>query len=121
VAWQFEKKGYIALQGDNLDFDEVFMVAADAGADDVVNADGTVEVYTPREQFAAVEDALTSAGYEVDESELRWEAKNETQLPTEKAIQNMRLIDNLEELDDVESVASNLMITDEVAAAFETA
>lgn len=121
VAWQFEKKGYIALQGDSLDFDEVFMVAADAGADDVVNAEGTVEVYTPREQFAAVEDALTKAGYEIDEAELRWEAKNETELPTEKAVQNMRLIDNLEELDDVEAVASNLMITDEVAAAFETA
>jgi YebC/PmpR family DNA-binding regulatory protein len=121
VAWQFEKKGYIVLQGENLDFDEVFMVAADAGADDVVNADGTVEVYTPREQLAAVEEALTSAGYQVDEFELRWEAKTETQLPTEKAIQNMRLIDNLEELDDVQSVASNLMITDEVAAAFETA
>src|SRR5262249_31061670 len=55
VAWQFEQKGYIELEGENLDFDEVFMVAAEAGADDVVDEDGTVVVYTPRDQYGAVE------------------------------------------------------------------
>ena len=47
VLWQFEQKGYIELAGEGLDFDEVFMVAAEAGADDVVNEDGTIVVYTP--------------------------------------------------------------------------
>lgn len=121
VSWQFEQKGYIALTGDNLDFDEVFMVAAEAGADDVVTEDDVVAVYTPRELFAAVEGALTGAGYEVEDSELRWEAKNETALPVDKAMQNMRLMSDLEDLDDVRSVASNLQITDEVIEAFETA
>lgn len=121
VAWQFAQKGYILLKGEDNDFEEVFMVAAEAGADDVTNEDGTVEVYTPREMFGAVEQALTEAEYEIDESELRWIAQNETELPVEKAMQNMRLLDSLEELDDVQSVSSNLMITDEVAAAFETA
>lgn len=121
VAWQFEQKGYIELAGEGLDFDEVFMVAADAGADDVVDEDGTIVVYTPRDLFGAVEQALTEASYEVAESELRWVAKNETEVGVEKAIQNMRLMNDLEELDDVQSVASNLLITDEALSAFETA
>jgi YebC/PmpR family DNA-binding regulatory protein len=121
VGWQFEKKGVITLTGSNLDFDSVFMTAAEAGADDVANEDGTITVYTPREQFSAVEVALTNAGYAVEDSELRWEPKNTADIDTEKAIQNMKLMENLEELDDVQSVACNLNITDEVLTALETA
>ncbi|PJF27115.1 MAG: YebC/PmpR family DNA-binding transcriptional regulator [Phototrophicales bacterium] len=121
VAWQFEQKGAIVLAGENLDFDEVFMVAAEAGADDVTNDDGTITVFTPREQFAAVEAALTAAGYTVEESELRWIAKNETEVPIEMAVANMKLMNDIEELDDVQGVASNLAISDDVIAAFETA
>lgn len=120
VAWQFEQKGVIELKGDNLDFDEVFMVAAEAGADDVVDEDGVITVYTPRELFTHVESALTDAGYKVEESQIRWQAKNEAEVPIDKALQNMRLMGELEELDDVQSVASNLAMTDEVVAAFET-
>jgi YebC/PmpR family DNA-binding regulatory protein len=120
VGWQFEQKGYITLNG-NPDFDEVFMVAAEAGADDVANEDGVITVYTPREMFGAVETALTEAGYDVDEAMLKWEANNETEVSLEKAIQNMKLMSDLEELDDVQSVSSNLLMTDEVIAAFETA
>lgn len=121
VMWQFEQIGFITLIGDNLDFDEVFMVAAEAGANDVTNEDGTVTVYTPRELFGAVEDALRKAGYEIDEAELRWEAKNLADVPVDKAVQNMKLMSDLEELDDIQAVASNLNITDDVVAAFETA
>lgn len=121
VSWQFEQKGYIELAGEDLDFDEVFMVAAEAGAEDVVNEDGTVVVYTPREMFGAVEQALSEGGYDVADSELRWVAKNETEVSVEKAMQNLRLMNELEELDDVQSVASNLLITDEALEAFETA
>jgi YebC/PmpR family DNA-binding regulatory protein len=120
VGWQFEKKGHITLKGESLDFDTVFMIAAEAGADDVVDEDGTIIVYTPREMLAAVENAL-AAQYEIEEAELRWEPKNAIDVPLDKAIQNMRLMEQLEELDDVQSVASNLSITDEVIAALETA
>lgn len=121
VAWQFEMKGVIVLDDTGLDFDTVFMTAAEAGADDVINDDGVITVYTPRELFAAVETALNSTGYTVAESQLRWEAKNTTEIGVEKAVQNMRLLEALEELDDVQSVASNLSITDDVIAALETA
>jgi YebC/PmpR family DNA-binding regulatory protein len=119
VSWQFEKKGYLVLEGNNLDFEEVFMVAAEAGADDVIDEDGSIAVYTPRELFAAVEDALTEAGFDIEDAELRWEANNETDVPLEKALQNMRMQENLEELDDVQTVSSNLLITDELVTAFE--
>jgi YebC/PmpR family DNA-binding regulatory protein len=121
VGWQFDKKGYIALEGDNLNFDDVFMVAAEAGADDVIDEEGTIVVYTPRDMLAAVEHALSNAGYHIAEAELRWEAKNETELALEKSVQNMKLLEQLEELDDVQHVASNLLITDQVIAALETA
>ena len=119
VAWQFDQKGYITLKGDDIDFDEVFMTAADAGAEDVVDEDGIVTVYTPREAFGAVEQAITESGLEVDESELRWFPQNELTVDQDKAVQNLRLMERLEELDDVQNVSSNLEITDDIAAAFE--
>lgn len=121
VAWQFDQKGYLTLTGSNLDFEEVFMVAAEAGADDVVDEEGVLTVYTPREAFAAVESALSAAGYDIDEAELRWFAKNEAQVSTSASIQNMRIMEKFEEMEDVQSVASNLAITDDVLTAFESA
>ena len=121
VTLQFERKGYIVVSAEGADFEEVFMVAAEAGADDVVNEEDAFAVYTPREMFGAVEQALTDAGYNVTEAELRWEATNETELASDKAMQNMRLQERLEDLDDVQSVASNLLITEELAVAFEAA
>jgi YebC/PmpR family DNA-binding regulatory protein len=121
VSWQFEKKGRIVLKGENLDFDTVFMTAAEAGADDVVDEDGIIAVVTPRDMLAAVEKSLTDAGYQIDEAELHWEAKNEAEIGVDKALQNIRLLEDFEELDDVQSVASNLMVTDAVIAALDTA
>jgi len=117
VIWQFDQKGFITLKGD-VDFDDLFMEAAEAGADDVVDEDGVIAVYTARDNFAAVEGALSAAGYEFDDCELRWFPQNEVQVPTGKALQNMRLMEQLEEADDVQTVASNLNITDELLAAF---
>lgn len=121
VQWQFDQKGYIVLKSDDVDFEEVFMIAAEAGADDVIEEEGIVAIYTPRELLNAVAQTLIQAGYTVEESELRWEPQNETELPVDKAIRNMKLLDHLEELDDVQSVSSNLTITDEIVAAFENA
>lgn len=121
VAWQFTQKGYIKVKGDGVDFDELFLAAADAGADDVIDEEGSFGVDTPREMLAAVEQALTEAGYSVEESELYWKPNNEAELPVEKAVANMKLHELLEELDDVQSVASNLQVNDAVMAALETA
>ena len=78
-------------------------------------------IYTPREMFGAVEQAVVDAGYDIDDSELRWEPQNETEQPVSTALRNMKILDMLEELDDVQSVSSNLNITDELMSALETA
>ncbi len=119
VMWQFDQKGYLTIR-DGADFDEVFMEAAEAGAEDVVDEDGVIAVYTARDDFGAVEQALTEAGYELEDCELRWFPQNEVEVPTGKALQNMRLMEQLEEADDVQTVSTNLNITDEVLAAFGT-
>ncbi len=119
VSWQFDMKGFILLNDDRLDFEEVFMVAAEAGADDVTQDEGRIIVYTPRELFGVVTQALESSDYKIEESELRWEPKNETQVSNEIALKNLKLTEKLEELDDVQSVSSNLMLTDDVISAFE--
>lgn len=121
VAWQFERKGYIEVQADGVDSDELFMIAADAGADDVVPGEETIEVFTPREAMTAVETKLVEGGYKVSDSALTWVAKNELDLDANQGVQVMGLIEKLEELDDVQSVASTLHITDEIANAYETA
>ncbi len=120
VLWQFDQKGFIQLKGEGLDFEEVFMIAAEAGADDVVQEEGIIIVYTPRELFAAVEQALTEAGLAIEESGLRWIPQNEQEVSADAALKNMKLMERLEELDDVQSVSSNLAITDEAIAAFES-
>jgi YebC/PmpR family DNA-binding regulatory protein len=120
VTWQFEQKGYIILKGE-ADFDEVFMTAAEAGAEDVVDEDGQIVIYTPRDEYGSVDQALSEAGYETEESELRWFANNELELPKSKALKNLRLQELLEELDDVQSVSSNLAMTDDILTAYETA
>ncbi|MCL4252924.1 MAG: YebC/PmpR family DNA-binding transcriptional regulator [Anaerolineae bacterium] len=121
VSWQFTMKGYITVPALGKDFEEIFMVAAEAGADDVTEEDGYFIIYTPREKFGAVMQALAEANYETDEAELQWKPQNETQVANDKAIANLKLVEALEELDDVQSVATNLMITDEIAMAYETA
>jgi YebC/PmpR family DNA-binding regulatory protein len=121
VTWQFSQKGVITLVGDALNYDEVFMVAADAGADDVVAEEGSLTVYTPREAFGAVEQALTEAGYQPEEAALRWIANSETDVDVATGLKNMRIMERLEELDDVQNVASNMALSADILEAFESA
>lgn len=121
VGWQFEQKGNISLNANGVDFDEVFMIAAEAGADDVQQDEESITVFTPRELLSIVEIALKDANYEILDAELKWEPKNETEISTDKALVNMKLMNDLDELDDVQSVASNLLMTDAVIEAFENA
>lgn len=119
VLWQFDQKGYIEMSGEGVDFDEVFMTAAEAGADDVVEEDGMVVVYTPRTELHTVVVALDGAGYMVEKSELTYIPQNEMELPVDQALQVIRLIEKLEDLDDVQNVSSNLNLSDETIAALE--
>ena len=86
----------------------------------MLEEDGAVIIWTPYERLAGVEQALATEGHSIVESGLRWEAANETGLPAEKAMQQLRLHESLEALDDVQSVFSNLQISDELAAVYDS-
>ena len=121
VAWQFESKGYITIEPDDVDPMQLFEWAVEAGADDVELSDDLVEVFTAVERFKAVQDALSERGVSLEAAELSWIPSNTITLEPKQAFQNMTLINSLEELDDVAHVYSTLDITDEIIAAFEAA
>ncbi|NDJ53427.1 MAG: YebC/PmpR family DNA-binding transcriptional regulator [Chloroflexi bacterium] len=121
VSWQFNQKGYITVPAEGVDYDELFLVAAEAGADDVVNDPETFEVYTPRESLQAVREALGEAGIEVDEARLDWVPTTNAEISESDAIKVLNLIEQVEDLDDTQAVYSNLNMTEELVAAFEAA
>jgi YebC/PmpR family DNA-binding regulatory protein len=123
VAWQFTRKGFMTIEGDLAQDaqDELFMVAVDAGADDVQFLDGVTEIYTDLESFAAVRSALEDGGYEMEEATVIYDPNNPLPLAQAHALQVMGVIERLEELDDVQDVYSTLEITDEALAAIEEA
>jgi YebC/PmpR family DNA-binding regulatory protein len=114
VAWMFEQKGYITIPLNGHDPDELFDVAVDAGAEDVVIGEDTVEIYADVRDFQAVQESLSSASIEMDAAELALIPTTTMDLESEKGIKVMGLVDSLEELDDVEKVYTNLTITDEM-------
>jgi len=119
VAWQFEPRGYLTLEPDGLDPDEIFEVAVEWGADDVVFGDDLIEVFTAPETFRNVREALEGRGIRLESAEITLVPKTTVELEEKQALQNMNLISNLEELDDVQQVFSNLDITDALMARFE--
>lgn len=121
VSWMFETKGYISIERDDQDPDEVFMIAVDAGADDVVISEDTFEIYTSPDELHAVREALGKKGLKADEAELSEVPKNEIELGPKETVQVMGLIEALEELDDVQQVYSGLHVSDEAIAELEAA
>jgi YebC/PmpR family DNA-binding regulatory protein len=114
VAWMFEQKGYITIPMNGHDPDELFELAADAGADDVVIGEDTIEVISEVQDFQSVQEALATANIEMDTAEVSMIPKTVVDLEADKGIKVMSLVDALEELDDVEKVFANLTITDEM-------
>ena len=125
VAWQFTESGYLLFnladedgEARGIDPEELFMAALEAGAADVVTGDDAVEVYTARNDFGLVSQALTEAGYTADESSLLMRPNTTMALDGDQATSVLNLIDALEELDDVSNVYHNLELTDELVAQF---
>jgi YebC/PmpR family DNA-binding regulatory protein len=121
VGWQFERKAYFAFPSSQLSYDKAFDMAAVAGADDVVDAGESIEIFGPVETFKTLANALHQVHVRPEEAGLRMVAKQELVLDTESTLQVMRLIDALEELDDVQDVFHNVRISEEALAALEAA
>ncbi len=107
VAWQFESKGFIALEARDADPEEVALAAIDAGADDVRVEDRFVEVFTAPADLERVRRQLQEAGLTPASAELSMLPKNTLPLDERTAVQALRLLDQLEDLDDVLKVYSN--------------
>lgn len=115
VAYLFSKKGLLTFVG--ADEDALMDAALEAGADDVVTEeDGSIEVYTTPNDFGTVLDGLEAAGFKPQSAEVTMIPSTEAELDAETAPKLMRLIDMLEDLDDVQEVYHNGSISDEVAA-----
>ncbi|HNP71152.1 MAG TPA: YebC/PmpR family DNA-binding transcriptional regulator [Kouleothrix sp.] len=120
VGWMFKTKGLITidLNAKKLDPDEVMLTAIDAGADDVEVGEEAIEVYTEFQQLAAVRQALLAAGLPLTGAEKTMLATTTVNPEVEDGLRVMRLIEKLEDLDDVQKVYSNLEVTDELAEQF---
>jgi YebC/PmpR family DNA-binding regulatory protein len=117
VAWQFEPRGLIAIARDGVDPDEVALAAIDAGAEDVDTEDEeTIEIYTTPADLEKVRVALDAAGVAVDSAENTMVAKQTVELDSAKARQALRLVELLEDLDDVQRVTANYDIPEDVFA-----
>jgi len=117
----FELKGLItiSLAGTKLDLDDLQLQVIDAGADDVEVADDALEVYCEWTSLNIVRQALLDQGLPIVGAEKTMRPKTLVQPDEAAALSVLRLIEKLEDLDDVQKVYSNLDITDEVAAKFE--
>nr|WP_297275687.1 YebC/PmpR family DNA-binding transcriptional regulator [uncultured Agathobaculum sp.] len=108
VSWQFDKKGVIIMERGELDEDTVMMQALDAGAEDFQADEETFEIYTTPEDFSAVREALETLGYSFVEAEVELVPQNYVTLEKEEDMAQMRkLLDNLEDNDDVQAVWHN--------------
>jgi YebC/PmpR family DNA-binding regulatory protein len=118
VAWQFEPRGLIAVSRDgSVDADEVALAAIDAGAEDVdTESDDTIEIFTSPGDLESVRKALEGAGVQVDSAEHTMVAKQTVELDSHKARQALRLVELLEDLDDVQRVTANFDIPEDVYA-----
>lgn len=120
VGWMFERKGVLTIDAQGQDGEAIALAAIDAGAEDVKVDGDAVEVYATVEDFQSVREAL-AAEYTVDDADLSFVPKTLFQPDQKATIQNMRLIEALEELDDVQGVHSNLDISDAALTEFEAA
>jgi YebC/PmpR family DNA-binding regulatory protein len=115
VAWQFEQRGVITL-AEGGDPDELTLTAIDAGADDVDSTAEQVEVYTQSTDLETVRRSLEAAGVKIESAELSMIAKNTVELDVAKARQALRLVELLEDLEDVQRVTANFEIPDALLA-----
>ena len=113
VSYLFEKRGIISFLPDGLDLDRLMEMALEAGAEDVLEGQASVEVITQAAQFEKVRDALAKAGFTAAEANLTMQPSTTVQLAGNEAETMLKLIDALEDLDDIQSVHANFDMDEE--------
>jgi len=120
VAWLFDSKGLIRVKTDTLDADDLALNAIDAGAEDVQMENNYVEIYTKPEELETVRSALEQQNITIDSAELTMMPKTVVQLEEKPALQALKLLDKLEDLDEVQNVSSNADFTDAILEKYQS-
>jgi len=120
VSYLFDQQGYVNVEvSDDVDPEELALLAIDEGATDVNVDDSTVEIYTRVEDFQKVKEALENTDTSISAAELIMTPKSMTELTEEETFKVMRIIEMLEQLDDVQQVYSNLYLSPELVLKYE--
>ena len=117
VAWVFERRGSIVVDGEKYAEDDIMAAAIDAGAEDVVQDGDQFQVLTEPADFATVRGGMVAAGIEFEQAELTMIPKNTVKLEENDARKTMRIVDALEDSDDVQEVYANFDIPEDVLEA----
>lgn len=118
VSYMFQERGLIAFSADT-DEDALMEAALESGADDFsTNDDGSMEILTAPNDYDAIKETLTNAGYTPQSASLTWLADNNISLDTDTGVKLLKLLDKIEDLDDVQNVYSNGDISNEAVEAF---
>ena len=117
VAWQFERKGQVVIDATRYTEEAVFEVALEAGAEDVTRHDDEFVLTGDAADFNTLQEGVRAKGIEISSAELTMIAKNEVAVAGKDAEKLLRLLDAIEELDDVQKVHSNADIDEDVLAA----
>jgi YebC/PmpR family DNA-binding regulatory protein len=107
VAWMFERKGVVSLPAQGKSEEDILGIVLDEGAEDLSSQDEYFEIQTPVESFESVRKALLNKSLQIENASLQWIAKNNIAVTGEDAEKVMRLIEGLEDIDDVQNVYSN--------------
>ena len=121
VAWQFDRVAYFSFEAKAKDPDQIFELAVEAGADDVKFDEDEIEIIGPVEAFKQLSDRLRLAKIQPEEAGLKMIPTNEIELAVDDTLQVMRVIEAIEDLDDVQEVFSNLHLSEDAVAQFEAA
>jgi YebC/PmpR family DNA-binding regulatory protein len=113
VSWNFSKRGEIQVESKGKDLDELFMVSADAGAEDIIEEDDHFLVITPPDKLHAVANVVKDDGYKIIGSTLAFAPKNTVSVKGRDAEKMLKLQDALDDQDDVQNVYSNYEISEE--------
>ena len=114
VAWMFNRKGIITLPIQNKSEDEIMDIVLEAGAEDLHTEEDFFEVQTDLESFEPVRKALVAADLQIENASLQWIAKNTVNIGTEDAEKVMKLIEAMEDSEDVQNVYSNADFDEEL-------
>ena len=119
VAWLFDSKGLITIENSDLDTEELALQAIDAGAEDVNIEDTSTEICTKPEELETVRAALEQGNIPIASAEVSMVAKTTLELEEKAALQTLKLLNKLEELDEVQQVSSNVHFSDAIIEQYQ--